>query len=683
MKRLFLIAAAFLATVNSCVRETEENIIESVESEIYASVESLADTKTYLEDGYVRWSSGDMIIIFNGSQDASAYKVSDEYAGHTSAKFQYVGKAASDRTGMDGTSVAVYPYDKDLELLSAGAGTCRVTGIELPAVQVYTEDSFADDSFPMAAVRTSESTEGYAFRNVCGGLRIRLSGDAAVREIEVKGNNGELLAGPADVIVYADGRNPMVSMLEDASATVTLDCGEKGIRLTKSKTTDFIIALPPVEFTKGLDVIVRDVSDRELHLKTTRFNEVLRSSLLTMPEASFNVLPSGQGVVYDVRQDKYSATYAEVGITFGNRCETAFHYTMKMDGSNAGDNLGPARDYYEGTASSRKALAEYLCSYGYSVTPSEPGSVCDASWVEYNLAPDTEYVVAYCCRDIYGELSTAYFTEPFRTKPLQKDVPQNNMSDVALELQDVTRTSIKFNFTYDPDNTAVIRFICILNGEMNLFEAYEDVEVPALDASQEEFRQFFETMNKSLFMNVWPKSKSGTDSYTLNGFDPGTEVAYAYLAEDMNGVWSEIKVVKTVMKEDKPGPDPEMRIDPVWDESSKTWTVTFSMVKDCSRFKYTLNCEDNMYLYRLGTDEMRAYEFYDHWYNFVYGYGLESNADDVVHVSEPDKDHVALAVSWGEDADGNEVLSGLEYIILTKDGVQKKISSYYPSYTEK
>ena len=90
-----------------------------------------------------------------------------------------------------------------------------------------------------------------------------------------------------------------------------------------------------------------------------------------------------------------------------------------------------------------------------------------------------------------------------------------------------------------------------------------------------------------------------------------------------------------------------------------------------------------MYLYRLGTDEMRAYEFYDHWYNFVYGYGLESNADDVVHVSEPDKDHVALAVSWGEDADGNEVLSGLEYIILTKDGEQKKISSYYPSYMEK
>jgi hypothetical protein len=151
----------------------------------------------------------------------------------------------------------------------------------------------------------------------------------------------------------------------------------------------------------------------------------------------------------------------------------------------------------------------------------------------------------------------------------------------------------------------------------------------------------------------------------------------------MNGVWSEIKIAKTVMKEDKPGPDPEMSIIPVWNASSRTWTVTFRMVKDCSRFKYTLNSDDNMYLRRLGTDDMRAYEFYDHWYNFVYGYGIESQADGVTHTSVPDKDHVALAVSWGENAEGREVISELEYVILTKDGQQKMISSYYPSYTEK
>ena len=137
------------------------------------------------------------------------------------------------------------------------------------------------------------------------------------------------------------------------------------------------------------------------------------------------------------------------------------------------------------------------------------------------------------------------------------------------------------------------------------------------------------------------------------------------------------------MKEDKPGPDPEVRIDPVWDPATRTWTVTFSMVKDCINFKYTLNCDDNMFLARLGTDEMRAYEFYNHWDSFVTSYGLETSYDSVSATSVPDEDHVALAVSWGKNADGKDVVSNLEYMILTKDGQQKKISDYYPSYTER
>jgi hypothetical protein len=90
-----------------------------------------------------------------------------------------------------------------------------------------------------------------------------------------------------------------------------------------------------------------------------------------------------------------------------------------------------------------------------------------------------------------------------------------------------------------------------------------------------------------------------------------------------------------------------------------------------------------MYLYRLGTSDMRAFEFYNHWDNFVGLNGLETNYETVTEISEPGKDHVALAVGFGQDENGEEVISALEYIILTKDGQQKKISDYYPSYTEK
>jgi hypothetical protein len=80
---------------------------------------------------------------------------------------------------------------------------------------------------------------------------------------------------------------------------------------------------------------------------------------------------------------------------------------------------------------------------------------------------------------------------------------------------------------------------------------------------------------------------------------------------------------------------------------------------------------------------MRAFEFYDHWDQFVGMNGLETNYQSVTEVSDPGKDHVALAVAWGRDENGAEVISKLEYVILTKDGQQKLISDYYPNYVEK
>ena len=257
----------------------------------------------------------------------------------------------------------------------------------------------------------------------------------------------------------------------------------------------------------------------------------------------------------------------------------------------------------------------------------------------------------------------------------------------------MTRTSVKFNFSYDPANTASFKFICIKNGDFNLSEAYGSIDpvtgdiipryVPNENDSQEVFWKFFDDMDASLYMNLWPRSLSGTDSYTLPGLDPGAELKYAYYAEDMDGVTSEIKIAKVTLEQMQVGDDPQVEIVPTWDPASQTWTVKFNMVKDCEKFKYTLNNEDNMYLYRLGTDEMRAFEFYDHWDNFVGLNGLETNYESVTEVSVPGSDHVALAVAWGRDKNGAEVISKLEYVILTKDGQAKKISDYYPNYVEK
>ena len=406
---------------------------------------------------------------------------------------------------------------------------------------------------------------------------------------------------------------------------------------------------------------------------------------------------------YELDPENYSATYAEYKITLGKECRSGFHLALRMDDYNAEGQINSGRYYLEGSDEVKAELAQMLALGGYG-TANENfsfdeqkqeaiGGSFDTKWVDYSLVPDTEYIIAYCGKNFYGDISDLYFSEPFRTKQLVKDTPMDNKSDIKLEFTDVTRTSVKFNFTYDPANTASFRFICIKNGEFNLSEAYGSIDpvtgevipryVPNENDSQEVFWQFFDDMEASLYMNLWPRSLSGTDSYTLPGLDPGAELMYAYYAEDMDGITSEIKVAKTTLEQMQVGDDPQVEIVPTWDAVSQTWTVKFNMVKDCEKFKYTLNNEDNMYLYRLGTEDMRAFEFYDHWDNFVGLNGLETNYESVTEVSDPGSDHVALAVAWGRDENGAEVISKLEYVILTKDGQAKKLSDYYPNYVEK
>lgn len=393
---------------------------------------------------------------------------------------------------------------------------------------------------------------------------------------------------------------------------------------------------------------------------------------------------------YTLDETTLSATYAELEVELAKECRSGFHLALRMDDVNSGGNLASARTYIEGDDTKKAELATFIALYGYGVSnknfsfddeaQTPTGSAFSDRWVEYNLSPDTEYVIAYCGKNAYGDVSEVHFSEPFRTKPLVTDRPQDNKSACVLSFSDVTTTSFTLNMDYDPANTAAVNFICVKYGDMD-----QGYYAPADDASQEEWHAFFKQMNGSLFMNIWPRSMSGHDQYTLAGIDPGITIKYAYYAEDFDGVVSEIKVAEMKTQNLQVGDDPQVEINPTWDESAKTWNVEFKMVKDCEKFKYTLQCDNDnpMYLYRLGTNDMRAFEFYDHWYQFVGSYGLETNSMTSYQQSEAGQDYVALAVGWGRDADGNEVISKLFYYILTKDGEVKKISDYYPSYTEK
>lgn len=255
------------------------------------SIEQNDLTKTTMsEDKKVLWCAGDCIATFLKSATSSLYQTADEDAGKSYSKFEHI--LSDDKVlGEEWNHiVAYYPYSNDVTC--AKVGDAYALNVELPATQTYSDNSFGQGSFPMIAV--SEDTD-LRFRNVCGAIKLEFKDEVSIKEITIKGNNNEKLSGPAVVTAFPDYGEPTITMTEEASETVTLTCDEGwgddgwgelqglGLDLGLSSQDNFIITLPPVEFTKGFQLTVVDSQGKTYTITTNRSNKVLRSSLLVMP----------------------------------------------------------------------------------------------------------------------------------------------------------------------------------------------------------------------------------------------------------------------------------------------------------------------------------------------------------------------------------------------------------------
>ena len=288
MKKLHILFALIASLAGCDMKEME---MDHAEDDIFtASMEEFdGGTRTAMTSGLdVVWSEGDQLTIFRGSHLADKYQVMSQYAGKPYGDFEMIDEGNAGNSFSSGTelpaNIAVYPYDDAhavSRITSEEGVSYTVSGVSFPSVQQYAKDSFADNSFIMAAVTSSVSDHRLRFRNAGGAMRIRLKGSGIVRSISLKGNRHESLAGIADVKIAYDSTPSVV--FTTAAEKVTLDCGMTGVALGAS-ATDFIISLPPVEFTKGFTVVVEDINGHVQELTATRFNEVKRSSVLTMPE---------------------------------------------------------------------------------------------------------------------------------------------------------------------------------------------------------------------------------------------------------------------------------------------------------------------------------------------------------------------------------------------------------------
>ena len=133
---------------------------ESVPKDIYASIEDLNSTKTSMdENNNVLWSEGDQIVAFMRSTLGVKYQIKERYVGSTAGEFSEVTVQDEDRDLKSGHeidhNVAVYPYSEAVWCMRNDSSTPAKSyklNIVLPKTQVYAENSFADEAFPMVAV---------------------------------------------------------------------------------------------------------------------------------------------------------------------------------------------------------------------------------------------------------------------------------------------------------------------------------------------------------------------------------------------------------------------------------------------------------------------------------------------------------------------------------------------------
>ena len=276
-----------LTMLNACQKNEVASISES--ATIHATIENEDATKTVMdENNNILWSENDRIIAFMKSSYGHKYQVKPSFVGKSYADFSIVssGNGSDLSAGNEWEhNVVYYPYSENIECLKSGSN--YALEVNLPSEQVYVPDSFANGSMAMVAVSESNNI---TFKNVLGGIKLQLKGTQKVTSIKIEGKNNEKLSGSATVTAYADETKPVITKDSGASTSVTLNCGE-GVQLNEDKATEFIIALPPVLFSKGFTVTMTDSSGETHTVGTDKPNTILRSSILTMPAFTLGEKP--------------------------------------------------------------------------------------------------------------------------------------------------------------------------------------------------------------------------------------------------------------------------------------------------------------------------------------------------------------------------------------------------------
>jgi len=283
---LFSIFTLLALMVSSCgYDEMLENRHQSLSQdnlEFVSSFEEMNESRTYIEEDaqtsklYLRWTKADEISIFRGTTLNQRFQFSGE-TGDNSGSFKLVPNDdfVSSNELDEFRNYAFYPYDENTKITEKG-----VFAVTMPATQKYAENSFGLGANSMVAVTETIGDADLKFKNVCGYFKFKFYGDnLTIKSVTLKGNNGEKLAGKAQV-VSGFSKNPIITMSDESTDELALQCGN-GIKVgsTKEKATEFWFVVPPTKFTKGFTITVTDTNDGIFTKTTEKIFEIKRNTI--------------------------------------------------------------------------------------------------------------------------------------------------------------------------------------------------------------------------------------------------------------------------------------------------------------------------------------------------------------------------------------------------------------------
>ena len=287
------IAAAALIVCSCSVEEISDSLANNgYPSEVTARIDDYTatpETRAYVDENMkILWNQDDRISLFN------KYTYNKEYLfkgsdGANSGVFKEVTTNDVVVGNPLDKAYAVYPYMELTEVSNSGVIT-----LELPSEQTYKKNSFGRGDNVMVSATTNTDL---VFKNLCGYLVLKLYGDdVSVESISLRGNNGEILAGKADVTADVGSTPTMAFRAAGVSNTITLNC-EPPVKLGTSSNdaTVFWIVVPPTIFSSGFTLTITDSEGNvfvkeSLSEKEIVWNSTYRvSALKVVPEYTGNI----------------------------------------------------------------------------------------------------------------------------------------------------------------------------------------------------------------------------------------------------------------------------------------------------------------------------------------------------------------------------------------------------------